>query len=148
LRKMWMILGVLLLVVQPGASWQYSQYNSFSAKLDRLLRHLDSVGSELKTLNTAYLSLKQEGDKYIEYETDIGELAPLLGAARDRTETWQDNLDRCKWSENSGSTEDYDGGKILTKKIFCDDNNYFLTYLEYSDTRGVHNGKCCKRIKS
>ena len=54
----------------------------------------DSVGSELKTLHTAYKSLKEQGGQY-RGETDgsyeRGELAPLLSALG-KSQSWDEKL--------------------------------------------------------
>ncbi|XP_063685450.1 uncharacterized protein LOC134819432 [Bolinopsis microptera] len=144
---------LLLLVVPAGATRLYTgrnqQHETFNSKLDQLLKHIDSVGSELKTLNTAYKNLKEQGDQYrgvTDGSHERGQLAPLL-SAMGKTQPWDENVDQCTWTDSSVSKEMYHGGAIITKKYFCSDSNHFLTHLEYSDELGIHNGKCCKRRK-
>ena len=53
------------------------------------------MGSELKTLNTAYKGLKETGEQYMnDYDNsyEIGQVAPLLGSAK-RAQTWDNKLE-------------------------------------------------------
>ena len=53
------------------------------------------MGSELKTLNTAYKGLKDKGEQYMnDYDNsyEIGQVAPLLGSAK-RAQTWDNKLE-------------------------------------------------------
>jgi len=145
-------LGLLLLVADISArtyEGRNYQYTAISNKLDQYISNLDTVGNELKELNAAYKNLKQQGDDYVSGNSfDEGRLLPLLGAGSKEGETWDENIDRCNWAEFDISRGYYQGQVSLTKKVYCEAANHFLTAIEYSDQRGILVGKCCeKKIK-
>jgi len=141
-------LGLLLCAYSATSVRRYEgrnyQYTAINNKLDLFISKLENVGGELKELNAAYKNLKQQGDQYeSDNSFEPGRLSPLLGAAS--RDTWDENVDRCRWAEFETSKENYRGQESWTKKVFCEEMNHFLTAIEYSDQRGVLVGKCCEK---
>ncbi|KAL5267961.1 hypothetical protein ACHWQZ_G004871 [Mnemiopsis leidyi] len=141
-------LGLLILVAHSAArtyEGRHYQYTAINTKLDQFIGQLDDIAGDLRELNTAYRKLKEEGDEYnSDNSYEEGRLMPLLGSSDD-SDSWADDIDRCKWAEFDVSRDYYHGQQTWTSKVYCDEVNHFLTAIEYSDQLGVVVGKCCEK---